>query len=173
MQSIDSLFNAISAPSRRSDLQSLAYCMLHWHTGALPWSGFTQPDKIAAEKQRWECFRHQCQHNTWTTHNLKMMRYFRYIGDVPALLRDCFRKRTVSSELAYFYFFNCNTELTCVDVAHVCLVCVCDHVGAFKMYVSAAMALQYTELPDYSALRDGLSHVLRQQGGSVEQPLSC
>lgn len=41
------------------------------------------------------------------------------------------------------------------------------------MYVSAAMALQYSELPDYSALRDGLSDVLLQLGGSVEQPLRC
>lgn len=46
------VINVISAPSRRSDLQSLAYCMLHWHTGTLPWSGLTHPDKVAAVKQR-------------------------------------------------------------------------------------------------------------------------
>uniref|UniRef100_H3CV98 VRK serine/threonine kinase 3 n=1 Tax=Tetraodon nigroviridis TaxID=99883 RepID=H3CV98_TETNG len=105
-----------AAPSRRSDLQSLAYCMLHWSTGTLPWAGFAQPGKIAAEKQR-------------------------YMGDVPALLGDCFRTGTVPR--------------------------------AFETYVSAVMALQYTEVPDYGALRDGLSQGLRQQGGSLEQPLSC
>uniref|UniRef100_H3C1N6 VRK serine/threonine kinase 3 n=1 Tax=Tetraodon nigroviridis TaxID=99883 RepID=H3C1N6_TETNG len=88
-----------AAPSRRSDLQSLAYCMLHWSTGTLPWAGFAQPGKIAAEKQR-------------------------YMGDVPALLGDCFRTGTVPR--------------------------------AFETYVSAVMALQYTEVPDYGALRDGL-----------------
>lgn len=52
------------------------------------------------------------------------------------------------------------------------LVCVCVCVGAFKTYVSAAMALQYTELPDYSALRGGLSEALLQRGDSMDQPLS-
>lgn len=42
----------LSAPSRRSDLQSLAYCMLRWHAGTLPWSGLAVPDKVAEEKQR-------------------------------------------------------------------------------------------------------------------------
>lgn len=96
-----------------------------------------------------------------------MVCYFRYMEDVPALLRDCFGKRTVSSELACLYCFNRKNHVLML------LVCVCDHAGAFKMYVSAVMALQYTELPDYSALRDGLSHVLCQQGGSVEQLLDA
>uniref|UniRef100_A0A6D2XRL8 VRK serine/threonine kinase 3 n=1 Tax=Takifugu rubripes TaxID=31033 RepID=A0A6D2XRL8_TAKRU len=104
-----------AAPSRRSDLQSLAYCMLHWHTGTLPWSGLTHPDKVAAVKQR-------------------------YMEDVPALLSHCFGKKRVSS--------------------------------ALRTYVSAAMALQYAELPDYAALRGGLGEELLQQGGSMEQPLS-
>ncbi|TNM91143.1 hypothetical protein fugu_003432 [Takifugu bimaculatus] len=104
-----------AAPSRRSDLQSLAYCMLHWHTGTLPWSGLTHPDKVAAAKQR-------------------------YMEDVPALLSHCFGKKRVSS--------------------------------ALRTYVSAAMALQYAELPDYAALRGGLAEELLQQGGSMEQPLS-
>uniref|UniRef100_A0A674MHF1 VRK serine/threonine kinase 3 n=1 Tax=Takifugu rubripes TaxID=31033 RepID=A0A674MHF1_TAKRU len=103
-----------AAPSRRSDLQSLAYCMLHWHTGTLPWSGLTHPDKVAAVKQR-------------------------YMEDVPALLSHCFGKKRVSS--------------------------------ALRTYVSAAMALQYAELPDYAALRGGLGEELLQQGGSMEQPL--
>ncbi|XP_038164537.1 inactive serine/threonine-protein kinase VRK3 isoform X2 [Cyprinodon tularosa] len=41
-----------AAPSRRSDLQSLGYCMLMWHTGTLPWSKLTQPEQVAAQK-RW------------------------------------------------------------------------------------------------------------------------
>nr|XP_057945213.1 inactive serine/threonine-protein kinase VRK3 isoform X2 [Doryrhamphus excisus] len=65
------------APSRRSDLQSLGYCMLHWHTGVLPWSTLTDPDKVAALKQR-------------------------YMDDVPALLSHCFgQKRDSSAFLSY------------------------------------------------------------------------
>nr|XP_046242096.1 inactive serine/threonine-protein kinase VRK3 isoform X2 [Scatophagus argus] len=61
-----------AAPSRRSDLQSLGYCMLHWHTGMLPWTVHTHPDQVATEKQR-------------------------YMKDVPALLSHCFGKKRVSS----------------------------------------------------------------------------
>ncbi|KAI3377875.1 hypothetical protein L3Q82_009011, partial [Scortum barcoo] len=60
-----------AAPSRRSDLQSLGYCMLHWHTGKLPWTAVTQPDQVATQKQR-------------------------YMEDVPALLSHCFEKRRAS-----------------------------------------------------------------------------
>ncbi|KAK1891311.1 Inactive serine/threonine-protein kinase VRK3 [Dissostichus eleginoides] len=104
-----------AAPSRRSDLQSLGYCMLHWHTGTLPWTQITDPDQVATQKQR-------------------------YMKDVPALLSHCFEKNTVSS--------------------------------AFEAYLTNVMALQYTEQPDYSALKAGLSAVLLQLGGAAEQPLS-
>ncbi|KAM3625941.1 uncharacterized protein V6R79_020165 [Siganus canaliculatus] len=43
---------------------------------------------------------------------------------------------------------------------------------AFLSYLTTVMALQYTEQPDYCALKDGLSQALLQLGGSVEQPLS-
>uniref|UniRef100_A0A3B3ZFE6 Protein kinase domain-containing protein n=1 Tax=Periophthalmus magnuspinnatus TaxID=409849 RepID=A0A3B3ZFE6_9GOBI len=43
-----------AAPSRRSDLQSLGYCMLYWHTGTLPWTTLSQPEHIAAEKRRYD-----------------------------------------------------------------------------------------------------------------------
>ncbi|XP_033972372.1 inactive serine/threonine-protein kinase VRK3 isoform X1 [Trematomus bernacchii] len=104
-----------AAPSRRSDLQSLGYCMLHWHTGTLPWTQITHPDQVATQKQR-------------------------YMKDVPALLSHCFEKNIVSS--------------------------------AFQAYLTNVMALQYTEQPDYSALKAGLSAVLLQLGGAAEQPLS-
>ncbi|XP_037552014.1 inactive serine/threonine-protein kinase VRK3 [Nematolebias whitei] len=61
-----------AAPSRRSDLQSLGYCMLHWHTGTLPWSELTEPDQVAAQKQR-------------------------YMEDVKALMSHCFGKKKVSN----------------------------------------------------------------------------
>uniref|UniRef100_A0A3B5AZ21 VRK serine/threonine kinase 3 n=2 Tax=Stegastes partitus TaxID=144197 RepID=A0A3B5AZ21_9TELE len=61
-----------AAPSRRSDLQSLGYCMLHWCTGMLPWTDVSQPDQVASQKQM-------------------------YMDDVKALLRHCFGKKTVSS----------------------------------------------------------------------------
>ncbi|XP_040892154.1 inactive serine/threonine-protein kinase VRK3 [Toxotes jaculatrix] len=104
-----------AAPSRRSDLQSLGYCMLRWHTGTLPWTDLTQLDQVTAQKQR-------------------------YMEDVPSLLRHCFGKKRVSK--------------------------------AFQTYLTAVMALQYSEQPDYSALKAGLSAALLQMGGSLEQPLS-
>ncbi|XP_056230044.1 inactive serine/threonine-protein kinase VRK3 [Seriola aureovittata] len=104
-----------AAPSRRSDLQSLGYCMLRWHTGTLPWTVLTQPDQVATQKQR-------------------------YMEDVPALLTHCFGKTKVSS--------------------------------AFQNYLTAVMALQYSEQPGYSALKAGLSAALLQMGGSLEQPLN-
>ncbi|XP_044204269.1 inactive serine/threonine-protein kinase VRK3 isoform X1 [Thunnus albacares] len=104
-----------AAPSRRSDLQSLGYCMLRWHTGTLPWTVLTQPDQVATQKQR-------------------------YMEDVPALLSQCFGKKRVSS--------------------------------AFQTYLTAVMALQYSEQPDYSVLKGGLSAALQQLGGSLDQPLS-
>ncbi|XP_027870329.1 serine/threonine-protein kinase VRK3 isoform X2 [Xiphophorus couchianus] len=104
-----------AAPSRRSDLQSLGYCMLLWHTGTLPWAELHHPKLVTAEKQR-------------------------YMKDVRALLRDCFGKREVS--------------------------------GAFQGFLTAVMSLQYTEEPNYSMLKTGLSAALQQLGGSVEQPLN-
>ncbi|XP_047195675.1 inactive serine/threonine-protein kinase VRK3 isoform X2 [Hippoglossus stenolepis] len=103
-----------AAPSRRSDLQSLGYCMLRWHTGPLPWSDLSQPEQVAPHKQR-------------------------YMDDVPALLSHCFGKTRVSS--------------------------------AFQSFLTAVMALQYSEQPDYSALKAGLSSALLHMGGSQEQPL--
>ncbi|XP_008335164.1 serine/threonine-protein kinase VRK3 [Cynoglossus semilaevis] len=104
-----------AAPSRRSDLQSLGYCMLRWHTGRLPWTDLTQPEQVATLKQR-------------------------YMNDVPALLGHCFSQAEVSS--------------------------------SFQSYLNAVMALQYTEQPDYSSLKNELSTALLQMGGSVEEPLS-
>lgn len=104
-----------AAPSRRSDLQSLGYCMLRWHTGTLPWAGLSQPEQVAAQKQR-------------------------YMEDMPALLSHCFGKKRVSC--------------------------------ALQTYLTTAMTLQYSEQPDYSALKAGLSAALLQLGGSPELPLS-
>uniref|UniRef100_A0A3Q0QZG9 VRK serine/threonine kinase 3 n=1 Tax=Amphilophus citrinellus TaxID=61819 RepID=A0A3Q0QZG9_AMPCI len=101
-----------AAPSRRSDLQSLGYCMLHWHTRSLPWIELTQPHQVATQKQR-------------------------YMEDVPALLSHCFRKKSIST---------------------------------FQTYLTAVMALQYTEQPDYAALKAGFTSGLVQLGASVEEP---
>lgn len=104
-----------AGPSRRSDLQSLGYCMLYWHTGTLPWTTLSQPQQIAAEKRK-------------------------YTKDVPSLLSHCFGKKKVSR--------------------------------AFESFLSVVMALEYSELPDYTALKSGLTAALTQLGGSVEQPLN-
>ncbi|XP_036399919.1 inactive serine/threonine-protein kinase VRK3 isoform X2 [Megalops cyprinoides] len=61
-----------AGPSRRSDLQTLGYCMLHWLAGALPWTPLAHcPSKVTAEKER-------------------------YLTDVQGLLSQCFGRRKVS-----------------------------------------------------------------------------
>ncbi|KAL4613667.1 inactive serine/threonine-protein kinase VRK3 [Arapaima gigas] len=60
-----------AGPSRRSDLQALGYCMLHWLAGHLPWSALTDnPDRVAVEKDR-------------------------FVRDVQGLLSHCFGKKKV------------------------------------------------------------------------------
>ncbi|KAM8876858.1 serine/threonine-protein kinase VRK3 isoform 1-T1 [Synchiropus picturatus] len=103
-----------AAPSRRSDLQSLGLCLLRWLTGPLPWSDLTQPAQVAAQKQK-------------------------FMDDIPALMRHCFKKNRVSNP--------------------------------FQKYLSAVVALQYCEAPDYPGLRGGLAEALKKLGGAVEQPL--
>ncbi|KAL6468497.1 hypothetical protein MHYP_G00220210 [Metynnis hypsauchen] len=64
-----------AGPSRRSDLQSLGYCLLSWMTGSLPWSDVTQSSSaISAEKER-------------------------YMTDVLGLMSSCFKKRRASGVL--------------------------------------------------------------------------
>ncbi|KAJ8417917.1 hypothetical protein AAFF_G00227600 [Aldrovandia affinis] len=60
-----------AGPSRRSDLQALAYCVLRWLAGALPWTSLTDcPARVMAEKER-------------------------YMTDVQGLLSQCFGRRKV------------------------------------------------------------------------------
>ncbi|XP_056135413.1 inactive serine/threonine-protein kinase VRK3 [Lampris incognitus] len=103
-----------AGPSRRSDLQSLGFCLLRWLTGPLPWTALTDPDEVTAEKQR-------------------------YMKDVPAFLRHCSGKKRVPSPL--------------------------------QVYLTKVMSLDYSEQPDYAALREAFRTELMQQGGSLEKPL--
>uniref|UniRef100_A0A6Q2XAB2 Protein kinase domain-containing protein n=1 Tax=Esox lucius TaxID=8010 RepID=A0A6Q2XAB2_ESOLU len=104
-----------AGPSRRSDLQALAYCLLRWHTGTLPWSSLTQtPGRVSAEKER-------------------------FVKDIPGLMSHCFGQKKVS--------------------------------GALQSYLCQVMALQYSDQPDYEALRAGLMAALQKLGGSLEKPL--
>ncbi|KAM6378933.1 serine/threonine-protein kinase VRK3 [Pluvialis apricaria] len=64
-----------AGPSRRSDLESLGYCLLKWLCGFLPWSD--ELDKIETVVEKKE----------------------KYKGDVICLLRVCFRQRPIPDAL--------------------------------------------------------------------------
>ncbi|XP_060796747.1 inactive serine/threonine-protein kinase VRK3 [Neoarius graeffei] len=69
-----------SGPSRRSDLQSLGFCLLFWLTGSLPWSPITQSGSaVSAQKDK-------------------------YMADVPGLMKFCFKKKKISSALQSYLF---------------------------------------------------------------------
>ena len=54
------------AHSRRSDLEGLAYNMIHWLCGFLPWeSELSDPEKVAQEKES-------------------------YMNNIPLFLKKCF-----------------------------------------------------------------------------------
>ncbi|XP_062868910.1 inactive serine/threonine-protein kinase VRK3 isoform X2 [Trichomycterus rosablanca] len=63
-----------AGPSRRSDLQSLGYCLLFWMTGNLPWSNISLASSISAEKER-------------------------YMTDIHGLVSYCYKKKKVSGAL--------------------------------------------------------------------------
>uniref|UniRef100_A0A8C9FRS1 VRK serine/threonine kinase 3 n=1 Tax=Pavo cristatus TaxID=9049 RepID=A0A8C9FRS1_PAVCR len=65
-----------AAPSRRSDLESLGYCLLKWLCGFLPWS--KELDKVETVMEKKEMYK----------------------NDVPCLLRQCFsRQRSIPDAL--------------------------------------------------------------------------
>lgn len=91
--------------------------------------------------------------------------------DVGALLSHCFMKKNVSSECKCLFCVTYNHAVTAHCEAEYNCVCF-DGAAAFQMYLTAVMALQYSEQPDYSALKAGLSAALLKLGGSLEQPVS-
>ncbi|NXL33766.1 VRK3 kinase, partial [Glaucidium brasilianum] len=64
-----------AGPSRRSDLESLGYCLLKWLCGVLPWSDELDKVETVVEKKE------------------------KYKGDVKCLLQLCFRQRAVPDAL--------------------------------------------------------------------------
>ncbi|KAM9291981.1 serine/threonine-protein kinase VRK3 [Morus bassanus] len=64
-----------AGPSRRSDLESLGYCLLKWLCGFLPWSDELDKVETVVEKKE------------------------KYRGDVICLLRLCFRQRSIPGAL--------------------------------------------------------------------------
>ncbi|XP_068276296.1 serine/threonine-protein kinase VRK3-like isoform X2 [Nyctibius grandis] len=64
-----------AGPSRRSDLESLGYCLLKWLCGFLPWSDELDKVETVVEKKE------------------------KYKGDVKCLLRVCFRQRSIPAAL--------------------------------------------------------------------------
>ncbi|XP_074741897.1 serine/threonine-protein kinase VRK3 isoform X2 [Strix uralensis] len=64
-----------AGPSRRSDLESLGYCLLKWLCGFLPWSDELDKVETVVEKKE------------------------KYKGDVKCLLQLCFRQRSIPDAL--------------------------------------------------------------------------
>ncbi|KFZ49188.1 Inactive serine/threonine-protein kinase VRK3, partial [Podiceps cristatus] len=64
-----------AGPSRRSDLESLGYCLLKWLCGFLPWSDQLDKVETVAEKKE------------------------KYKEDVKCLLQLCFRQRSIPDAL--------------------------------------------------------------------------
>ncbi|NWH78044.1 VRK3 kinase, partial [Piaya cayana] len=64
-----------AGPSRRSDLESLGYCLLKWLCGFLPWSDVLDKVETVVEKKE------------------------KYKEDVKCLLRLCFRQRPIPDAL--------------------------------------------------------------------------
>ncbi|KAM4614173.1 serine/threonine-protein kinase VRK3 isoform 2-T3 [Discoglossus pictus] len=63
-----------AGPSRRSDMESLGYCMLKWLSGSLPWDDVNSLSSIMDQKER-------------------------YKTDIPGLLRGSFRSKKVPEVL--------------------------------------------------------------------------
>ncbi|XP_068764290.1 serine/threonine-protein kinase VRK3 isoform X2 [Struthio camelus] len=75
-----------AGPSRRSDLESLGYCLLKWLCGFLPWSDeLTKIETVVEKKER-------------------------YKGDVTSLLRLCFRQKLIPDALQSYL-----QEITALD----------------------------------------------------------
>ncbi|KAJ8968372.1 hypothetical protein NQ314_002322 [Rhamnusium bicolor] len=78
-------------PSRRSDLESLAYNMVYWLTGSLPWLDVVgQPEEV--EKKKTRCFR-----------NLKSFLELSFNNDYPKVLLEFFNYlNELQFEVCYF-----------------------------------------------------------------------
>lgn len=78
-------------PSRRSDLESLAYNMVYWLTGALPWiEDLEQPADV--EKKKIRCFRHLKEFlNLCFNNNFPhfVMDYFEYLDKLQFEVSFC------------------------------------------------------------------------------------
>lgn len=88
--------------------------------------------------------------------------------------RPCWITASVPNPFPVSLHRCCSAPNKCVAVLHQPLFtpCVSCGVAAFKAYLSAVMSLQYSEQPDYSALKDSLSAALQQLKATPQQPLT-
>ncbi|XP_009475651.1 PREDICTED: inactive serine/threonine-protein kinase VRK3 [Nipponia nippon] len=140
-----------AGPSRRSDLESLGYCLLKWLCGFLPWSDELDKVETVVEKKE------------------------KYKGDVTCLLRLCFRQKCIPAGQGRWVKglrgeqAEAATRQLCKDSGRCSAAprhdpCFAD---ALQSYLQQVMALEYEEKPDYEALRQLFKKPLEKMKASA------
>ncbi|XP_021101396.1 inactive serine/threonine-protein kinase VRK3 isoform X2 [Heterocephalus glaber] len=142
-------------PSRRSDLQTLGYCMLKWLYGSLPWTNFLpNTEEIMKQKQK-----HDGMNEISTTQSSSPTGFLLWVP-----LEEC--KWVFPNRQCLLLRYLDNPEP----------LGLCGHRSrsseALQQYLMVVMALKYEEKPPYAILRNGLEALLQDLQVSAYDPLN-